>query len=396
VNESPVWADSDTATKLRQLHDVTRQMMQADCHEELFTRVTAAADELLGFKYNTVRRHDQNPDRLVPVAVSPALCDQSNRRVYERDTSVQWNAIETGRMLVFQSVADIEDGVRRPGDGSMMVVPLTGYGVLTLGSPEPRSIDERDRQLARVFGANIETAAERVEQLRALERRERRLEAKTERLERFASKLGHELRNPLNVIAGKVDLARQTGDPSHFDDLEQSVTRMTKLVDDLLAFAREGEIQVDPEWLDLGGLSTDCWHAVPTEEAALRVESTATIRGDADRVRQVLQNLFRNAVEHAGKGVTVTVGTLPEGFYVEDDGKGIPPSKRDRILETGETAKAHWTGIGLRVVSEIAEAHDWTVQVGESDDGGARFEFRGVECGPGQHRSAPAPSASGQ
>ncbi|MFC7058891.1 sensor histidine kinase [Halovenus salina] len=293
MNTSPVWADSDTATKLRQLHDVTRGMMQAESHEELFTLVTAAADELLGFTYNTVRRHDREPDRLVPVAVSPVLREQSNRRVYERDTSVQWNAIETGQMLVFQSVADIEDGVQRPGDGSMIVVPLADYGVLTLGSPEPRSVDERDRQLARVFAANIETAIKRVEQLEALERRRERLEAKTARLERFASKLGHELRNPLNLIAGKVDLARQTGDPTHFDDLEQSVTRMTKLVDDLLAFAREGEIQLDPEQRDLEQLSTDCWHAVPTEDTALCVDSTVTVQADPDRLRQVLQNLFR-------------------------------------------------------------------------------------------------------
>jgi signal transduction histidine kinase len=95
-------------------------------------------------------------------------------------------------------------------------------------------------------------------------------------------------------------------------------------------------------------------------------------------LRELLGNLFRNSVTHGGDdtGVSVTVGTLAEaeGFYVADDGPGIPPEERDSVFEHGYTTSDAGSGLGLTIVDRIASAHGWTVTVTDSAAGGARFE----------------------
>jgi signal transduction histidine kinase len=95
----------------------------------------------------------------------------------------------------------------------------------------------------------------------------------------------------------------------------------------------------------------------------------------------LFENLFRNCVEHGvddASGLSVTVGPLPDGFYVADDGVGVPEAERDHVVEFGYTTTDDGTGIGLGIVEDVATAHGWTVTVTESEDGGARFEFRNV------------------
>jgi signal transduction histidine kinase len=79
--------------------------------------------------------------------------------------------------------------------------------------------------------------------------------------------------------------------------------------------------------------------------------------------------------------VAVTVGVLADdvGFYVEDDGPGIPPAERDDVFESGYTTAGDGTGYGLAIVETVADGHGWSVALAESADGGARFEFRGVD-----------------
>ncbi|MFD1643993.1 sensor histidine kinase [Halohasta litorea] len=107
--------------------------------------------------------------------------------------------------------------------------------------------------------------------------------------------------------------------------------------------------------------------------------SAATIEADDDRLGQLLENLFRNAIEHGGDEVTVTVGTMDDGFYVEDDGSGIPEDKRDSVFTAGYSTSEDGTGFGLSIVNQIAEAHGWDVGLTESKAGGARFDITGGE-----------------
>jgi PAS domain S-box-containing protein len=207
----------------------------------------------------------------------------------------------------------------------------------------------------------------------------RELERQNERLGEFASIVSHDLRNPLNVIEGRLQLYREGGSEDHLDIVEDNVERMGMLIDDLLDLAQKGQSVGDVERLTLESFVQQCWESVDTAGATLETDDLGAIAADPGRLEQLFGNLFGNAVEHGGSPVRVRVGLLDDGFYVADDGPGIPPERREKVLEYGVTDSKDGTGIGLAIVSEIAQAHGWSVTVTESDDGGARFEFTGIE-----------------
>jgi len=208
---------------------------------------------------------------------------------------------------------------------------------------------------------------------------ERELQRQIERLETLAQVFSHDLRNPLNVAQAGVDLARDTGDTERLERVETAHTRMESLIDDTLTLIREGYEIESVEPIELASISSDCWEHVQTTGATLRIETEGIIYADARRVKNLFENLFRNAVEHGGDTVTVRVGMSEDGFRVADDGPGIPPEEREDVLEPGWTTAEDGTGLGLNIVSEIASAHGWDIDVFESDEGGARFDFTGVK-----------------
>jgi len=210
----------------------------------------------------------------------------------------------------------------------------------------------------------------------ALERhaQQQELRRQNERLERFASVVSHDLRNPLSVAKGRIEMI----DDDHAEVVERNLDRMEAIIDDVLTLAREGRSVEETEPVDLVALVTNCWENVETADATLSTPAEISILADKSRCRQLLENLIRNSVEHGGEDVTVTLGRLDTGFYFEDDGPGIPEAEREEIFEAGYTTNRGGTGFGLNIVSEIADAHGWTVEATAAADGGARFEFTDV------------------
>lgn len=210
-----------------------------------------------------------------------------------------------------------------------------------------------------------------------------RLRRQNQKLDRFASIVSHDLRNPLTVLDGSLELAEETGEQEHFERAERAVERMEALIDDLLVLSRAGEAIEEHESVNLATLVRECWTGVETAGASLIVETDRALLADTSRLRQLLENLVRNSVEHGSTGdgdaLTITVGDLESGFYVADDGVGIPEADREAVFESGFSTLEGGTGFGLSIVEEIAEAHGWSVRATESEDGGARFEFTGVE-----------------
>ncbi|MFB6254164.1 MAG: PAS domain S-box protein, partial [Halobacteriaceae archaeon] len=206
------------------------------------------------------------------------------------------------------------------------------------------------------------------------------LERQNGRLERFANVLSHDLRNPLNVAQGRLELAQEECNSKMSRCYIIEMERMEGLIDDVLALAQKGKPIDDVGKVALDDLLDRCWQNIETNDATLNIESENTIRADKSRVQQMIENLFVNAVKHGGSGVTITVGDLDqEGFYVADDGPGIPPSQRDSILDPGVSTAENSTGFGLSIVQEIVDAHDWSLTVTDSESGGARFEITGVK-----------------
>lgn len=213
--------------------------------------------------------------------------------------------------------------------------------------------------------------------------RERALANANERLEQFASTVAHDLRNPVNVASGHLDLVRETGDTTHLDAVERGIDRIEELLSDLLTLAQSGDDIGDTRVVDLAEVVESAKGTVAMADASLRIDSSTSIECDPARLRELFENLLRNAIEHNDDAVTITVGLLDDGtgFYVEDDGIGIPESEREAVFDDGYTTVKKGTGYGLSIVDRIATAHGWTATATEGSAGGARFEFTGVAVG---------------
>jgi len=209
--------------------------------------------------------------------------------------------------------------------------------------------------------------------------RERELERQNERLNEFASIVSHDLRSPLTVAEGHLELAQEACESDHLVQAADAVGRSQALIEDLLTLAQEGEDVSGIESVELADVAENTWQTVEAAHATLEIHTTQVIQADQSRLKQLLENLFGNAVEHGGDDVTVSVGETDGGFYVADTGPGIPKSDREEIFEAGYSATEEGTGFGLRIATQIAEAHGWEIAVLESEQGGARFEITGTE-----------------
>ncbi|GAB3020426.1 histidine kinase N-terminal 7TM domain-containing protein [Natronobiforma cellulositropha] len=223
-------------------------------------------------------------------------------------------------------------------------------------------------------------------------RYERELEAQNERLEEFASVVSHDLRNPLNVAQGYLEVVRaEHGDDPDIDEVGRALERMETIIEDVLTLARDGRAGEARERRGVETLAREAWANVSTGDATLSVSAGHEVETAPSQLTQLFENLFRNAVEHsstsprpadpADRSVHVRVGTLeadgrPVGFFVEDDGPGIDPEEREAVLEAGYTTSDAGTGLGLHIVSSIVESHGWSLAVTDGRDGGARFEVR--------------------
>lgn len=214
--------------------------------------------------------------------------------------------------------------------------------------------------------------------------RERRLKEQNRRLEEFADIVSHDLRNPLSTAVGWTEVIDRelADDESDIETVEkglqqiaESHERMDELIEMLLTMAREGQTVDDPEAVPIEQCATNAWRTADTGDLELVVEVDRTVEADPARLRQALENLFRNANDH-GAASTVYLTEIPGGFAVEDDGEGIPDEDRKSLFEFGFTTDDEGTGIGLAVVERIIEAHGWRIGVDDSGHGGARFEIR--------------------
>ncbi|MDS0473430.1 HAMP domain-containing sensor histidine kinase [Natrinema sp. 1APR25-10V2] len=210
-----------------------------------------------------------------------------------------------------------------------------------------------------------------------LRRQTETLRTRVDRLERVMRTTAHDIRNPLEVATIRLEAARDTGEEVHFEKVERALDRIQRLIQDVLSV---GGGETDPsESVALESIAEAAWSTVETADATLALaDDLPTIEADTDALQQVFENLFRNAVEHGGRDVTVTVGSLPDGFYVADDGPGIPGSERDRVFEPGYSTADDNTGLGLAIVQQVADDHGWQVALETGETGGARFEFSGV------------------
>ena len=356
--------------KLAALNEFAAALTDAGSVDEIYRRTVAAAADTLAFDWCVLTTVENDSFRLR--AASEAAPPNVDDYLLDTDQGLAGHTLATGESHVTGDTrGDDRAGPITETFRSGLTVPVGDDGVFQAISAEPDAFDETDLELAELLCAHAAAAVSR-------RRRERELERQNERLDRFADVVSHDLRSPLNVAAGRVDLARETGDDDHLAAAQRALRRSDALVDDVLALAREGAAVTEPVPVSLSDAVREAWETTATDDTRLRVETDRTVRADRSRLCRLFENLLRNAAEHGGETVRVT--DTPGGFAVADDGPGVPPDERDRIFESGYSTDRDGTGFGLAIVSEIADAHGWTVALADDNDGsGARFEIRGVE-----------------
>jgi len=371
---------SGPSDELAALHTATRAMIAADSVDALAACVIEACVDVLGLNYASVYSVDDEETTLVPVAWTEQLEETIDEPPSLNPDSLAWPAFANTSTKYYADVSTVD---RTPTIGTAFrtnfFVPLGEHGLFSIFSPEQDAFDAQQREIVSILGANATAALDAIAQTAELRETTQSLESQNKQLDQFVSIVSHDLRSPLSVAEGRLKLAREECDSEHLDTVVSAHARMSTLIEDLLVLARSRE-QVDEfETVDLASLVDRCWRHVATDEATLVTNIDKRIQADQSRLQQLLENLMRNAVEHGGSDVTVTIGAVDTGFYFEDDGPGIPKAKRDEVFEAGYSTTENGTGFGLSIVKQVAEAHGWDIDVTDSSEGGARFEITGVE-----------------
>lgn len=225
-------------------------------------------------------------------------------------------------------------------------------------------------------------------------RKETELEILRDQFEKFSSNLRHELKNPLQVAIGHLELVEETGDERSLEHAMNALERIEEIMTDLESVAKDESSDPELGTNSPANIADSVWNVLHTKDATLENEIPASARTYTAKgtIRPLFENLFKNAVKHGstspasetqqdavthgGDDVTVRVGTLEDGFYVEDTGPGIPESERESVLEPGYTTTEGGSGMGLSIVADVSAQQGWDLEIGESDAGGARFEIR--------------------
>ena len=339
-----------------------------------------------GYRHVWIGRHG-NDDRLSLTAPVAGTLDEGELRelVGGGDPTFVSRAIETSRVVSTVGSVPTRGGtaaaasspVRDGGTGqalSSAAVPfvhdgrVVGLGLLSTDRED--AFDSAERALLADLGAIVGHAIWALETADA----EHDPRAIAENMENLV----HELRNPLGIAQSHLMIAREDDDPAALDRVESALERLADTID-RATIGVGGDLAVEESAGDLREDVTLAWGAIDAPGVDLEVTDTVRFVADHDLVVRLLANLLQNAVEHGGDEVDVRVGTLPGGFYVEDDGAGIPPEEREVVLQRGYSTAADGLGIGLNIVDDVASAHGWDVTITEGQDGGARFEVTGVE-----------------
>jgi len=379
--------------KLTGLHTYTRELLRAETRQETARIAVEAAHDVIDAPLAGFHDYDPETNELRPLALVGSEPDAlDGPPTYRRDPDDRvdqfvWSVFEAGEPLIVDDIRDHDETVAKLSPSrSGIVYPLADEGVFVITALEADAFDASDRALVDIITDALLAALHRVERERLLQEREQQLTRENDRLDEFAGVVSHDLRNPLTVARGHVGLAAEKTEDdavsSHLDNAETAFDRMETLIEDLLTLARDGRVVETTEQLRLAAVARQAWNRIDTADATLDVRlDDATVAGDRSRLGELFENLFRNAVQHGGESVTVTVDALGEraGFYVADDGAGIDADDDTRVFDRDYTTSDDGTGFGLRIVRDIAEGHGWTAETTDSEADGARFEMTGVD-----------------
>lgn len=366
---------------LNALQEATRDLMNAQDKQAVAEQAVETARSVLDQPINGLWLQDSDEKVLQPAAMTVESTEVVGAPpTYSEGESLSWEAFTANEIRIYDDVRTRPERINAETPiRSEIIIPLGEHGVMNMGATEPATFSEGDVSLARIFGKTVETALDRADREQRLRNQRSRLQRQNDRLDKFTGVVSHDLQNPLHVADARIKLARKECESPHLAEAADALARMEALIEDLLTIAQEGAKVQQTEPTTLETVAEESWDCVKNSDATLQSGTEHTIQADPNRLRQLLENLICNAVVHGGEGVTIRTGELEDGFYISDDGPGIPAEERDKVFEAGYSTTVEGTGFGLNIIEEIVEAHGWEIRVTDSKDGGTRFEITGVE-----------------
>ncbi|SFS02309.1 PAS domain S-box-containing protein [Halomicrobium zhouii] len=383
VNSRDVTEREEHERQIGELHDATRRMVEATDAQSVADIGIETIETTLAHPIAGIWLSDEGGERLEPAAWTTASEDLfGGPPVYTDGDSLSWEAFATGESIV---IADLRDaGGRYNPDTplrSEMVIPLGKHGVLNIASREPDAFSDSDVALAKLLGANAQSALDRGE-------REVQLQRQTDRMEFFNSILRHDVLNAMTVIKSRAEFleadleGEQREDAATIvrwsEDVKEIVPRVRTVLETLTGTG-------DPH-LEAMGLGPELEAEIARLEPTYPEVSFDVSVPDGPPVianellGDVLGNVLTNAIEHnetAGLRIQVTV-VDEDGHRVvriADNGQGVDDEYKEAIFRRDETghAKSVGSGFGLFFVDAMVTEYGGAIDVEDNDDGGATF-----------------------
>lgn len=351
---------------------VQRTLCEASAPSELGARLPDAFVSGSHHQFAWVAETDGDAIRVRTLPENVDVLDRIDVPVEESATArVQSGAIHVRTDdTVPPEIGAVRDRAGVPPTAASASIPLgDDHGVLHLHT----DADVTASHASDVLSTLGETIAERFDALEA----SRQLDRERRRIEEFRSLVSHDIGNPLNIASGRLELAKDNCDSDHLENATDAMERVDALLDRGLSFVEAGKPPDEQDSVPLATLARECWEDVGEGRGTLVAEDW-TVSADRTRLRQLFNELLRNALVHSEGDVRIGVGPLSDGsgFYVADTGPGIPADEHEYVFDLGYTTVPTREGKGLTLVAEIAGAHGWDVRLGPPDaDDGARVEI---------------------
>lgn len=317
---------------------------------------------------------DEITGKDISILIPDQLCDEFTAGF--REMAINGNSVLFGKALEFTAT-------RKHGKEFPVELSLTAWKIKegTFLTVIIRDITERRKAIEAVRRLNEE-----------LKQRTLELEAANKGLESFSYSVSHDLRAPLQVISGYLELLgeeRDLGDEGRhlLKVVNESTWKMEKLIDSILVFSRMGRKSLSPSQIDIGELAQEVFGemsvAITGREIKFIVNPMPAAWADPSMVRIVLTNLFSNALKFTSKKDTslIEIGGAEAGgqasYYIRDNGIGFDMSQADKIFNVFQRLQSDFegTGIGLATVRNIITKHDGRVWAESKPGEGATFHF---------------------
>lgn len=375
-----------TKRKFKQLHEIATEIEACTSEQEICDLTVDAAEQILAFDTCVIDIEDEGLLETKSMSSKMLSAETPSMPVTE---GIAGKTYRTGESYRFDDIRTVSEANPQADYRSIISIPIGEHGVYQAVADEVGFFDEQDVELAELLLSHTTEVLTRVEREKQLRESEVNLRQQKDRLEEFASIVSHDLRNPLNVAQGNLELVREeitatsgkqakTSKTDRLDKVAGSLDRMEAIIQEVLTLARQGQVVDAPQIVHLDEVVRSAWATVETADATLDLNCEWQLKADPSRLQQLIENLLRNAVEHGGEDIEIRVLSLNDGFAIEDNGDGIPNIESKDIFSSEYSMSDDGTGLGLAIVEQIADAHGWDITATSGRDGGARFEVEEV------------------